>query len=164
MLPPGNDPDHHAGAFHSPRVRSPAVPSGWTIDALLTPFTRYLALLVICVSFIFPVGGLGIDLCVLHAATGLPCPGCGLSRAISAISQGDFSAALGLNPFAFFAWPTFLALAVMALLPRKVRAQVEAPLRRSTRAAKIYELIFFAFLGFGVIRLGVFMVIDQRFP
>ncbi len=49
-------------------------------------------------------------------------------------------------------------------MPRNVRARVEAPLRRSTRAAKIYELIFFAFLGFGVIRLGVFMVLEQRFP
>lgn len=140
------------------------MPSGWTIEALLTPLTRYLALFVISVSFIFPIGGLGIDLCVLHAATGLPCPGCGMSRAISAISQGDFSAALGLNPFAFFAWPTFFVLAVMALLPSGVRTRVEAPLRRSTRAAKLYELIFFAFLGFGVIRLGVFMVLDQRFP
>ena len=137
---------------------------GWTVEALLTPLTRYLALFVICVSFVFPIGGLGVDLCVLHASTGLPCPGCGMSRAISAISQGDFSAALGLNPFAFFAWPTFLMLAVLALLPSRVRTPLELRLRQSTQAAKLYELIFYAFLGFGMIRLALFMVLAEPFP
>jgi hypothetical protein len=140
------------------------VAQGWTVEALLTPPARYLALFVMVVSFIFPLGGLPVDLCVLHATTGLPCPGCGMTRAISAISQGELSVALGLNPFAFFAWPTFFALAVMALMPATVRARVEAPLRRSKGAAKLYELIFFAFLGFGMIRLALFMLLAERFP
>ena len=134
------------------------------MEALLTPASRWLALAVIAISFVFPVSGLGFDLCWLHASTGLPCPGCGMSRAISAISQGDFSAALGLNPFAFFAWPTFLALAVLTLLPRGARARVEAAVRRSPRMGKGYELVFFAFLGFGLVRFGTFLVLAERFP
>jgi hypothetical protein len=139
-------------------------PPKWTVEALLTPASRYLALGIIAVSFFFPIGGLGFDLCWLHAATGLPCPGCGMSRAISAISQGDFTAALGLNPFAFLAWPTFLGLAVLALLPRGARARVEAALRGSPRMGKGYELAFFAFLGFGMVRFGVFLALAERFP
>jgi hypothetical protein len=140
------------------------VTQGWTVEALLAPPARYLALFVILASFVFPLGGLPVDLCVLHASTGLPCPGCGMTRAISAISQGEFSTALGLNPFAFFAWPTFFALAILAVVPSGVRTKLEAPLRRSKGAAKLYELIFFAFLGFGVIRLGLFMLMAERFP
>ncbi len=137
---------------------------GWTVEALLAPPARYLALFVIIVSFVFPLGGLPIDLCVLHRTTGFPCPGCGMTRAISAISQGEFSVALGLNPFAFFAWPTFFALAMLALVPSGVRTRLEAPLRRSKRAAKFYELLVWAFFGFGLIRLAVFMILSERFP
>lgn len=136
----------------------------WTVEALLAPSARYLALFVIAVSFFFPVGGLGFDLCMLHASTGLPCPGCGMSRAISAISQGDFSAAVGLNPFAFFAWPAFLALSVLALLPKSLRVRIEAQVRNTPKVARFYELIFWSFLGFGLIRLAVFLVLQERFP
>ena len=135
----------------------------WSVEALFSPSSRALAVFVIVVSFVFPVGGLGFDLCMLHASTGLPCPGCGMSRAIAAISQGDFSAALGLNPFSIFAWPTFFALAVLTVLPARVRTRVQAWMERS-RAAKVYELVFWAFLGFGLLRLGLFMVMGERFP
>lgn len=136
----------------------------WTIEALFTPFSRYLAVFVIAASFVFPVGGLGFDLCMLHNSTGLPCPGCGMSRAISAISQGDFSAALGLNPFAFFAWPTFLLLTVLTLMPKQKREQFIERVRHSKRAGKIYELIFWSFLGFGLIRFAVFLALGEKFP
>lgn len=142
----------------------PIAPRAWTVDALFNPAARYLALFAMSVSFFFPVSGLGVDLCLLHAATGLPCPGCGMSRALAAISQGDFSAAMGLNPFAFFAWPTFLVLAMLTLMPARVRRHVEARVRRSPRAGKVYELVFWSFLGFGLIRLGVFLVLAERFP
>lgn len=149
------------------RPEEPAAPRTaklWTVDALFTPFSRYLAVFVIAVSFVFPVGGLGFDLCMLHNSTGLPCPGCGMSRAISAISQGDFSAAVGLNPFAFFAWPTFAVLAVVTLLPRRTREAFIARVRQSKRAGKIYELIFWSFLGFGLIRFAVFLTLGEKFP
>ena len=139
-------------------------PGSWTVEPLLSPLARWLALFVITVSFVFPVGGLGFDLCYLHAATGLPCPGCGMSRAISAISQGEFSAALGLNPFAFFAWPVFFVLAALTLMPSRVRARVEMLVRRHPRIGKGYELVFWAFLGFGMIRFVVFGVLQERFP
>jgi hypothetical protein len=136
----------------------------WTLGALFTPFTRVLAPAVLAVSLFFPIEGLGVDLCLLHATTGLPCPGCGMSRALSAISQGQFSAALGLNPFAFFAWLAFAAVTGLAVLPRATRERLEARARASARAAKAYQLVFFAFLGFGLVRFGVFLALGERFP
>lgn len=136
----------------------------WSVEALLAPSARYLAVFVIVVSFFFPVGGLGFDLCMLHATTGLPCPGCGMSRAISALSQGDFSTAVALQPFALFAWPLFFSLAVLTVLPRPWREGAERRLRASRLAARIYGTLFWAFLGFGLIRLFVFVVSRERFP
>lgn len=142
----------------------PTARRGWTVDALLAPGSRWLALAALAISFVFPVGGLPVDLCTFHATTGLPCPGCGLTRGLSALSQGDFTAALGLNPFVLVLWPTFAFLSGLALLPAAVRGRVEAWLRRSPRVARAYELTCIAFLGFGLLRLGAFAVLGQRFP
>jgi len=144
----------------------PGRPEGaWSHRALLAPSARYLALGVMVASFFFPVEGLGFDICLLHRLTGWPCPGCGMTRAISAISQGDLVAALGLNPFSLLAWPVFLVLAVATLLPRRqfkaFAAWAEA---RSGLVGKVYRSCVLAFLGFGLGRLAVFMALGLRFP
>jgi len=145
-------------------TRAPVSVRLWKIDALLTPATRRLAFVVIAASFFFPLGGLKVDLCLLHASTGLPCPGCGMTRALSAISQGEFGIALGLNPFAYFAWPAFLGLVILSVLPSRVRTATEARIKASGWAGKAYQLIFFAFLGFGAVRLIYFLAAGERFP
>lgn len=35
--------------------------------------------------------------CPVHAATGLDCPGCGMTRAVQTLAEGDFGAAIGHN-------------------------------------------------------------------
>jgi len=77
----------------SPRSRS-AVLVAWICAALLG------------LSALLPADGVpgflpGLDTCAFHAATGLPCPGCGLTRAFIALSHGRFHAAWGLHPFAY---------------------------------------------------------------
>ncbi|MBQ8285684.1 MAG: DUF2752 domain-containing protein [Thermoguttaceae bacterium] len=52
--------------------------------------------------------------CIFRKATGIYCPGCGSTRALRALLEGDFFAALRYNPFsiaAFFALPVLLVLA-----------------------------------------------------
>jgi hypothetical protein len=66
----------------------------------------------LAISFAFGPGSLPkVELCLFHAATGLQCPGCGLTRAFCAISHGQFSLAWGLNPVSFHIY----ALAVLGL-------------------------------------------------
>jgi hypothetical protein len=72
----------------------------------------------LALSFAFAPGSLPkVELCLFHAATGLQCPGCGLTRAFCAISHGRFSLAWDLNPLSFhlyalavlgLAWPYFV--------------------------------------------------------
>lgn len=137
----------------------------WSHRALLTPFSRGLALVVMLASLVFPVTGLGFDVCGLHAVTGLPCPGCGMTRAIAAVSQGDFAVAVGANPFVIFVWPVFLALAVLAVMPKRVVQQVEARLDAvGPRLGRGYMLVTFAFIGFGLLRFTYFLAMQQPFP
>ncbi len=52
--------------------------------------------------------------CVIHSLTGLPCPGCGLTRALLAALRGDLATAWRLHPL-FWLAPLIL-LAVLGLL------------------------------------------------
>lgn len=134
------------------------------MEALLDPTVRRFALAVLIASLFFPVQGLGVDLCMLHALTKLPCPGCGMSRAVSAISQGDWTAALGLNPFALLVWPTFAGLSILLVLPQRWSRAVEERLRRSQVAGRAYRLAFTAFVVFGMARLATFATLGASFP
>lgn len=42
-----------------------------------------------------------LSICLLRNATGLPCPGCGLTRAFAHLAKGEWSAAWRDHPFAF---------------------------------------------------------------
>jgi hypothetical protein len=48
---------------------------------------------------------LEIPVCPVAALTGLPCPGCGLTRATLALLRGDFARAWQLHPLVFVALP-----------------------------------------------------------
>lgn len=48
----------------------------------------------------FQPGQAEFYLCVFRNLTGVPCPGCGLTRAFAALASADFSAATRLHPLA----------------------------------------------------------------
>lgn len=68
--------------------------------------------------------GLPRPVCPLHAATGIPCPGCGTTRAIEALLAGEGSAAFLLNPLACAAlaavviFDLYAAAVLLGRLPR----------------------------------------------
>jgi hypothetical protein len=73
------------------------------------PAAVLVALVVVC--FFDPVATRFFPRCLLHATTGLHCPGCGSSRALHALAHGNVVAALGLNALTVLALPVW-ALAV----------------------------------------------------
>jgi hypothetical protein len=68
--------------------------------------------------------GIQLPLCTFKVLTGLPCPTCGLTRTVIALSRGDLGRAFFMNPLAAIAAVAALiylvyAAAVLALrLPR----------------------------------------------
>lgn len=59
----------------------------------------------------------GLWPCYFTQLTGLPCPGCGMTRAASAWMRGDISAALRLHPFSPLLIIIGILISAGALLP-----------------------------------------------
>lgn len=59
--------------------------------------------------------------CVLHSTTGLPCPGCGLTRALMLALRGDFTGAWNMHPL-FWLAPLLIGaiLVLLAVAPRQL--------------------------------------------
>ncbi|MBX5480629.1 MAG: DUF2752 domain-containing protein [Myxococcaceae bacterium] len=155
-----------ASAGDAPAPSAPAARvDPWTHAALLTLHSGWLALFAIGAAFVLPFEGFGVDLCAVHRVTGLPCPGCGLTRAFISVAHGEWLVALGANPFVLVLVPLFVALALLVLMPRGMRAAVERFLARHAElTGRAYKLLVFAFVGFGALRLAFCLVTGVEFP
>ena len=134
-------------------------------DAFFRRSAQWVPVAVLVGSFFMPVKGLKFDICWFHRFTGLPCPGCGMTRAFASISHGQLGHALQMHPFVVLAYPLFVAIGALALLPARWREPVVARLTRHRKATlTFYRLAVAAFLAFGFARLAVFLIRGQRFP
>ncbi|GGU20495.1 DUF2752 domain-containing protein [Nocardioides albus] len=107
----------------------------------------------VVIAALLPAGGIedGPVICPFRALTGLPCPGCGLTRSWVYLMHGDVGSALASNWFG-----PVLILAVIVLAVVSVRAR----LTRS-RPADLDKLVkspivlgtFALFLAYGAVRL-----------
>jgi hypothetical protein len=132
--------------------------------ALWAPSARYVALFAVAASFLFPFST-GWDVCMFHRMTGLPCPGCGMTRAFVALASGDWSLAIGAHPFVLIVYPAFALLGALALMPPEWSARVERWRALQGQAlGRAYRLLVAAFLGFGAARLAVLWALGERFP
>jgi Protein of unknown function (DUF2752) len=66
-------------------------------------------------------------LCPLAGTFGVPCPGCGLTRATLALLRGDVRTALRLHPLVWLMGPVFVGFLSAAVLELR---RGEAPARR----------------------------------
>ena len=139
----------------------------WRIvmQPLLTPVFRVLALVVLVASFILVPGRTGPDLCPLHRATGLPCPGCGVTRGLMSLSHGEWSEALGANPWVLVVWPVLAAMALSLMMPARSLASFEAFIaRHEPWPSKLVRVLLVAFFGFGLARFVYFAASGAWFP
>jgi len=63
--------------------------------------------------------------CGFRAVTGLPCPGCGLTRSFCAISHARLGEAWGFNPFGFVFYSVALVFLCCPWLSRRFPRTVE---------------------------------------
>ena len=57
--------------------------------------------------------------CLFHSLTDLVCPGCGMTRACLALTQGQFTDAWGYHPFSFFVIGLTIAAAFFPIWLKK---------------------------------------------
>lgn len=112
-----------------------------------------------CAAFVLIVAGLILHrfnptehrfypACMLHAWTGLNCPGCGSLRALHHLTHGEFAAAFHCNPLLIVALPLACLAALRWLIHRRNRPP---PAALFSRPAVVWTLLAVMF-AFSVLR------------
>lgn len=91
--------------------------------------------------------------CPFHAVTGLSCPGCGLSRAVHCLFEGEWAAAMEWHPFAPFFVGLGVLVAAACLLPGGVRRRVAERVARAEARTGVVMIPLVLFAVYGVVRL-----------
>ncbi len=103
----------------------------------------------------FVLSPVGIEdgpvVCPFRLLTGLPCPGCGLTRSWVYLAHGHWGDALVANPFGVVLVALLLALAV-AIVAARARMRPPPDLNRLVRRPWV-QLILGGWLAFASVRL-----------
>ena len=97
--------------------------------------------------------GVGGWPCPIRSLTGVPCPGCGLTRATVALVRGEWRESLAAHAFAPLLLAAVVAAAVAAMLPEARREAFAALLVRAERRTKMAFLLPAALLLYWSVRL-----------
>jgi hypothetical protein len=102
--------------------------------------------------------GLGLPgwQCPFLHVTGLPCPGCGLSRAMVTLLHGDWRTSLELHAFAPLFVVALLLVAWATILPQQQRAWFIGRLELVERRTGITAILLVSLMLYWLIRLLVF--------
>ncbi len=121
---------------------------------VFNPASAWGAPALLLLAALLPRAGLGIPVCLFQAISGLPCPGCGLTRALVALLHGDPTAAFSYHPFSFILLPVLGIMSLHAWLPSAAQSRLEEAFRGRDRGLRLaYEGVLYSFLGFGIMRL-----------
>jgi len=91
--------------------------------------------------------------CPIRAATGIPCPGCGLSSAMVLLLRGKWLESLDRHAFAPIFLMAFVVIAIASLLPPVWHRKVVDVMSRVERQTGFAVVIVLAFVGYWGIRL-----------
>ncbi|MCW1967051.1 MAG: DUF2752 domain-containing protein [Anaerolineae bacterium] len=98
------------------------------------------------------LGWPGFD-CPLRAATGVPCPGCGLSRAGQAMLQGQWATMAQYHLFAPFFAIAFILIAVSLTLPARLHGQFVGAVARFERQTRLVAITLILLVMYWLVRL-----------
>lgn len=91
--------------------------------------------------------------CAFRIVTGVPCPGCGLSRALAALWSGDWRAAVAFHAFAPLAAACGMLLLAALLLREDTRARVAERVTCVESRTGLSVFLAASFLVYWVVRL-----------
>lgn len=99
--------------------------------------------------------GLGLPTwqCPIQHTLGIPCPGCGLSRAVSALLVGDWQTSVTYHAFAPLLLAGLLVIGLVALLPAQRRGQAIELVRRVETRTGVVALAVIGLVVYWLARL-----------
>lgn len=129
------------------------------LDALFHPAAHFMALAALLGGLlILPMTGVQgwFPGCSFLRVTGLPCPGCGLTRSVVAAFRGDLATAWALNPLGILFALLFLLLGVLVFLPPSMRRRLRQAMKGLEAWTAFLTLAFLLLLlGHGFLRIGL---------
>jgi hypothetical protein len=144
-----------------------------SLDALQAPAyqrwfgrpTVWIAWLAVLIALVHPPHGLGAPICWLHSTTGIPCPGCGLTRSLSCAAHGRFAESWAYHPFGVFSLAFFLLVVAESLLPRARRVEMARFIHRNrTITDAVYFALAASFIVFGLARAAAHIAAEGVTP
>lgn len=125
-----------------------------TFSVLFNRGTGLIGVAGIVAGVLMPTGGLGFQACMLHKMSGLPCPGCGLTRSVTNILHGNFELAWAYNPFGYLFAGVFVVLAAGLFVPRGlVRRWEEEPPISDRAMGVVTGVLILCMMVFGFARM-----------
>jgi len=104
-------------------------------------------------AIILPPHGSGITVCWIQGATGIPCPGCGMTRSLSCAIRGMFSESWNYHPLGLFVLALFLLTAAQSLCRSSVRERlVNFMQTHASFFNGLYLSFVVVFIGHGLVR------------
>ena len=97
--------------------------------------------------------GLPSFVCPIRAATGVPCPGCGLSRAVGALAHGDLRTTLALHAFAPALVLLMTVVAIISILPATTRLAAVRAIELVERRAFVIIIGLLMLMAYWVARV-----------
>jgi hypothetical protein len=112
-------------------------------------------LLLPLLAFDWVTAPAGVVLCPLRAVTAIPCPSCGLTRALAHLERGHWAEAVRFHPFAPLVFLLVLALVIMLVFELAThRAIIGNPLKNR----RDVFLVFAGLVVFQVVRTVIFFL------
>ncbi len=115
-------------------VDSHAVPIdpdwGMAARVWVDPRWSFLCLLFLVGIILHPPEGMPFRFCLFHLMSGIDCPGCGMTRALSHLAHGQAAAALHLHPFSPLILFYLIIQSISPFLTPEVRIRVAEGLTR----------------------------------
>lgn len=91
--------------------------------------------------------------CPIRHGLGIPCPGCGLSRAMAALLHGDWRTSFTYHAFAPLFLAAFVLMAVVTVLPSPQRQAAINRIGLVERRTKITTVLLIVFVLYWLARL-----------
>jgi len=92
--------------------------------------------------------------CPLRSTLGMPCPGCGLTRAMFLFVQGHWRASISMHAFAPIVLAIGMLLAVGSSLPERLRQKMVSHVTDFERRTGIAALLILSALIYWILRIG----------
>ena len=119
-------------------------------DRWLGKYCVLVGWLGLLLAMISPPHGAGVSLCFFHDATGVPCPGCGMTRSLSCGLRGMFLESFQYHPMGLLILALFILTAGQSLLPQTRRDGIVRFMQsRATLFNALYLVFVITFVGFG---------------